>query len=472
MSTIRLPWATSSTKAPESSSETQIVRFMDAPERPQPILNTQDNSVHDWDYLIKWQNLEGDRILPVFGDSGSENEDTVAAWKEYQAEYGPCEKSLGKTSRRPLSAREIEEALNEGIRQRVAEWRSKVLPKKEAQAFKIWRNAKKRKERKLMAYKSRKRLQELDDRLKKQKAEISGIAWWTKDAVKKQTKSMAVTISDREESKWIINLMERGTAPEKPKEVHAIGGEISQDSEGDDEESLRGDSEADLASDDDYDMEGFIVADDERDFLNGQELEVEGEKEVEEELGLKAQEEEKLVDSDSSTGEEDDQPPRRPRRRVAGGNSGDSNQEMDLDGGSGDETEGGVIANIVGDRAVVESDDEFQDITESLADKGKGDPKSASSSAGAIKVESSFPSSTPGKNASIPIIDLTLDDPPPRRPSQRIEISTEDDEPWPGENSNKLLVKLVNGTDTTMKAGIFYRLEDYKLSSKFLSTWV
>ncbi|CUS07807.1 unnamed protein product [Tuber aestivum] len=488
-----LPWRGPGAKTPASDSSTdkQIVKFMDKPNHTQPTLNTADNSIHDWDYLTKWQNIEDDHILPVFGESGSENEATISYWREYEAEKGPQRKQLSKSKKKlPLSATEIQEAIDEGIKLRVAEWHAKVLPKKEAQSFRIWQSARRRKERKKTAHEKKQRLEELNERIEAQRREISGLIWLSKDTVKAQTKIMSLSIHERELCLWLINLMERKTPPERPsKTIPKVKGladksndaEESHGDDGDDscDESLGSDdSEPDYESEDEG-LDGFIVSDDVRDYVDGKAIQIEGEDEVNEQL--RQQEEERLEALKELVDSSEGEAPVSTRRRLERGRRVVQDDEVDE-----------VVDVIAAARDHTEcSDAEFQDAREGPRDKHSPAPRSGlpskpkgkrkggtRSPTPTVKQELSSSQQIPNENGPIPIIDLTLEDTPPglmnqfrapTRPAQRKNVEIEiqelsDDEQ---ETPLALLTRLVKDIGLRVQEALFYRMEENKLAKIF-----
>lgn len=472
--TVTLPWsATRGTQT--SSSDLQIVRFPQEPSCPQPQLDLQDNSVHDWDYLTKWQNIDDDIECPRYGDSGSDGEYSVETWAAMEAERGPLERSVTKSNRKPLTVEEVQQVLTEGVNVMVKNWREKVLPKKEAQAWHIYRTAKKRKERKKTARDAKVRVKELEERLQKMRNEIATIEWTHKGNIKKQVKILQPTVQDREEQKWLAGLMEKKKTPEKPEKLEKLtertktierteGGEWEIEmGDGDDEESLGSTSEEDYGDDEDEGMDGFIVPDTTRDTVDGREVEVEGENEVEAELARKATENE-LIDSDESS---EDDVPRRVRRRKERG----ENKVLGKD------------VEIQEDQPMTGMGDDDEDVSATEEEtviapkgKGKGRPRSPTPKfkqepqAIQLRVIRS-----PTSMKDIPIIDLTIDDSPQKlnEKSPRSRKSTEDiphievlddDEP---DSPLTIVTRMVADTSQNKREAIWYRIEEFKTAGLF-----
>ncbi|KAA8900862.1 hypothetical protein FN846DRAFT_891954 [Sphaerosporella brunnea] len=296
METLQLPWPPETYAAPKKTgSDIQIVRHAD---NTVTGIDPNDNSNHDFDYLLKWQNVDGgDEVLPLFGESDEENEYDVQTWREIQAEFGPLDKVPGRSSKRriPLTTVEIEEAIAAAIRELVQIWRQKKFPKVEQTAYRLWRQAKKDRSRKLYTRKTRERIEHLENRLQKMKEEIlAGEGDWpSKDVVRKKAKaSMEVTIFEREEAKWYIDLLAHEDQPSKPPprpkksrtavEVgeNEVGEKRPTDDGADsdvDVETIGSESDEDrIDKDEDDEMAGFIVADPEvRELIQAsQELEI------------------------------------------------------------------------------------------------------------------------------------------------------------------------------------------------------
>lgn len=379
---------------------------------------------------------------------------------------------------------EVQQLLMEGINAMVKTWRERTLPRKEAQAWRIYRTAKKRKERKKTARDAKVRVKELEERLEKMRNEIAAVTWTHKGNVKKQVKILQLTVQDREEQKWLAGLMERDKMPERPENPagHARvverreeeeggeggeGGEELGSGDGDDEESLGSTSEEDYGGDEDEGMDGFIVPDTARDIVDGREVEVEGENEVEEELARKAAENE-LIDSDE--GSEDD-PPLQIRRHKGWSNR---NKSLQKEAEVEDQPMTGM-----GD------DDEDVSVTEGeivvfpKPDKGKS--KARLSPTPGVKAEPYTPLLKVTKNLvsrkDIPIIDLTIEDFPQKpnetslRPRKNlgdiphIELLDEDDPDTP----LMTVTRMVHDTIQNKREAIWYRIEECKTAGLFSS---
>lgn len=394
-----------------------------------------------------------------------------------ETERGPQERLIGKTSRVPLTVEEVQQVLAEGVKVIVENWREKVLLRKEAMAWRLYRTAKKRRERKKTARDARARIGELDERLEKMRKEVCGIVWSHKGSVRKQVKILQPTVQDREEQKWLVGLMERKETPKRPEKVVGRVEAIDEMEDGEeevdgDDESLGSTSEDDYTGDEDEEMDGFIVADTERDIVNGVEMEVEGEKEVEEELARKAAENE-LIDSDE--GSEDETPGR--VRTVKEREDKGKGPEVEV------EQEDQPMAGMDEDDAGVHTDE--VDVVASGPAKDKGKGKAVSESPPPI-VKQEPPAArrvvaSPASRKEIPVIDLTLEESPQRpngkSPEQRkslgeiqhIDLSEDEESTPPREAPQSIVTRLVEETDQNKREAIWFRIEEFKTAGLFFS---
>jgi len=115
----------------------------------------------------------------------------------------------------------VEEAIDEAIRELVHRWKLTKMPVLEArEAYGIWTDAKKLKCRKQSIRTANNRIQELEERVFKMKAEFLKAGYPNKDCVRKVVKgTLEVTIEEMERNRWTIALLERPEEPTKPLPV-------------------------------------------------------------------------------------------------------------------------------------------------------------------------------------------------------------------------------------------------------------
>ena len=177
------------------------------------------NSYDDWDPevdLQKYIGLEGDELLPLYGESDSDNEYDESTWREIEEEQGMLEKGPLRQSRRPpLDKVSINEAIEQGINHHIARWESKELPKLEKGAWKFWMKSRKRNSRDKQITALKMDVSHINGRLQKLKDEISHSLWSSKVQVVKQTTSLEGTVFDQQTLQWRISTLQSRVPPAK-----------------------------------------------------------------------------------------------------------------------------------------------------------------------------------------------------------------------------------------------------------------
>lgn len=176
-------------------------------------------SYQDWDYshLEKYRLLDGaDEVLPLYGESDSENEYDEALWREIEDERGSkLERPVKASKKPPLSAADINVAIDEGISALVAKWKQKQLPKLQPKAYRIWQKSRKTGTWKLDMETAQERLSHISQRLARMRSEILRDVWTNAKQVRRQTTIMDQTVVERQELRWKIAVLERKRPPRK-----------------------------------------------------------------------------------------------------------------------------------------------------------------------------------------------------------------------------------------------------------------
>ncbi|KAI9807342.1 MAG: hypothetical protein M1833_000085 [Piccolia ochrophora] len=250
-----------------ASGSEDVANFHIPKNNPFDLLEDMDEE--SLDYLYKYKYAEdGDRTLPVFGESGSENEMDDATWREYEQEQRrngkPPKRPLRLSRRKQLSQEEILEAIEHGVQDLVNFWQEKILPNHQLQAWNVWQRAKRTRSRFSGIYKAKQRIAHLNkERLPKLKAEIAKQDWTSTLQVRKSCGNMQESIFEREFSAWIISILEKKTEPARPPPTlprPKIVRKPKEEGRVDGEESQQSTSEGELVSTDDYDdVDDFIV---------------------------------------------------------------------------------------------------------------------------------------------------------------------------------------------------------------------
>jgi hypothetical protein len=224
--TLPLPWKNSSSAASASSkSDVQMVTHFDQPSAGSSSrIEHDDNDLAGFEHLLKWQNIDNaDKILPLFGESDSEEEFDHETWREYEKEFGSEKKEpKPRADRCYVRREEIEQALQEAIEDVISRWFEEKLPKQEEIAYAEWKLAKKQRRFASIIESCTKAIEHAKHRLERQKDKFFEVTDYTtltaaKKACKKVAKgNMRTTIESIQYDEWMIGLMKRKEAPPKP----------------------------------------------------------------------------------------------------------------------------------------------------------------------------------------------------------------------------------------------------------------
>lgn len=175
----------------------------------------------DWDYLKKWDFKAGEeKVLPVYGDSGSENEYDLDTWREMEEEKGrKIARPFGRSTRKKIDCIAVELAIGEAIEQSVEHWIRVKKPKLLLKAWKIWKKARKDGTFSDQIGALTCHIQHLETRLSSIRKEILREDWSSTKEVMTQCKSMEESIFDREACKCRVSILKLKEGPEKPPSV-------------------------------------------------------------------------------------------------------------------------------------------------------------------------------------------------------------------------------------------------------------
>ena len=230
-----------------------------------PTLAQDESDDPEWRALEKWKYMEGkDDILPLYGESGSEGEYELGTWKEMVQERGELARPLGSSKTKKLTAAEVEEAIDEAMKQITRSWMVKRQPKLQRKAWRLWmksrRDGNAQARMGLFALENEK----LETRISNLRKEIAEELWSKSSQVAKQCAIMQPSIFDREDNQWTITTLKSKKAPPKPppapREIKVAQTQESIDVLKDVEENLDSERETSESSGDEG-LDGFIVED-------------------------------------------------------------------------------------------------------------------------------------------------------------------------------------------------------------------
>jgi PHD-finger len=217
------------------------------------------------------QESNNDLELPVFGESGSENGYGSSVFDEIEQEAEEKRKREEKEKERFLSIEQVDKAIDEGIENIKAEWRSGKAIRLELDANRIWRKSRRDNSKRSQIVEALSRIEEIqNNRLPKMRKEILDMPWTRSKRVRHQTKVMERSLVEIEELRWkIVTLKQRREPTPPPTPMRKKSRDVSAFSENKAKGDLIVNTDKDVASEDDYssvcdnDLAGFIIGDDE-----------------------------------------------------------------------------------------------------------------------------------------------------------------------------------------------------------------
>ncbi|KAL6908803.1 hypothetical protein GGI43DRAFT_393693 [Trichoderma evansii] len=140
------------------------------------------------------------------------DEDTQREIDEEKAELAAREREIA----RYLSRERAEAILKGEMAAMEMKWRETKLPKHQNKEYKYWLDAKRKGGMKKMIFKTQKKAENLDKRIKKQYAEILDDKWKKEGDLRFQAASMEQSLEDKLLYIWLVSLFERRNPPPKP----------------------------------------------------------------------------------------------------------------------------------------------------------------------------------------------------------------------------------------------------------------
>ena len=226
----------------------------------------QNDDPLDPDRLEKWKYLKGDdKVLPAYGDSGSEGEYDLDTWREMEREQGKRGRLSGKLPRHSnLDNAQVNAIIDRALEQFAEDWQVKMAPKVQRLGWKFWHKCRKQGNREARVNELTATVNHLENRSRNLRKEILEEIWSSEKQVLKQTKSMQETMFDQKHAEWQLSIVKLRRAPEKPAPLHPkldsknIEAACQPVKDGE----KRSDSDGNASYDSDEEMDDFIVSDD------------------------------------------------------------------------------------------------------------------------------------------------------------------------------------------------------------------
>ncbi|KAK4218131.1 protein chromatin remodeling 20 [Rhypophila decipiens] len=204
-----------------------------------------------------------DPALPVFGESGDEDEADSVTWEEYQEEeqerLAKAERAKARKSGH-LSEEKVREVVQQAIETLKADWIENKKPRKDREAWGKWRKAQLQNNRHALIRSEQKWRSKLERRIEDVTAEIVKTPWTSTDGLEHKARSwLDGSITDHMDSQWLIDVLQSPVPPTKPSKLPKLKAKPKQKPVdlGEDEEILTDDDF--VVEDDDYDPEPMDI---------------------------------------------------------------------------------------------------------------------------------------------------------------------------------------------------------------------
>ncbi|MCJ1282973.1 hypothetical protein MMC26_002300 [Xylographa opegraphella] len=211
----RAAWVKS--QSPHSHSATN---FSDDLGNDSLLSHLGENEIHDWDFLEKWRHrANGDDVLPLYGDSGSDGELDLDTWQEIEKEEAKqgrrLERPVGVSKHKHLSNDEVSDAIQRAMDRLVTDWKVKKLPMLDGKAWRLWTRSRRDKSKRAQIERCASEIARLEQYLQRIRDKIILERWSKVEKVMKQCQSAQLTVFDREFEKWKIGILELRSPPHK-----------------------------------------------------------------------------------------------------------------------------------------------------------------------------------------------------------------------------------------------------------------
>lgn len=174
----------------------------------------------EWDFLVnQYGNDDHDTELPLYGESISEDISTGFA-NQIEAEVE--EAAQARASSRLLTVDRASDVVEHFVEDFASEWKENKRPQlEEKRAWTVWRKMKHSSTiGRVLIDGAMERTKYLDGRLSKMKRELLREEWSSDNALKKACEVLEVTIEDREERAWEIEVWQRKKEPHHVVQQH------------------------------------------------------------------------------------------------------------------------------------------------------------------------------------------------------------------------------------------------------------
>ena len=243
----------------------------------------------DWDFLQKWNHMDNDTLLPVFGDSDDEDAAYDQATMREMEEEAAQRAGIPTASTKPLDVETIRRIIDKEIDKFEMAWTEREIPKLQKRAFRIYQREKQARTRTKTVALFRQQFTQINARVERMRGEYEAMQWSSERELRPVCGNLQESINLLKTLQWKIELL-TGRPPVKPiriiededEEIVEItemqdvtAEEVLSENEGEagDEEEDLDEIEDDEEGDEGNDLSGFIVDDDDVRMIVDEEME-------------------------------------------------------------------------------------------------------------------------------------------------------------------------------------------------------
>ena len=249
----------------------------------------------DWDFLQKWNHMDNDTLLPIFGQSDDEDAAYDQATMREMEEEAAQRAGIPTAVARPLDVETIRRIIDQEIEKFELAWIKREIPKLQKSAYRIYHQQKLARTRTKTVARFQQQLTETNARVEGLREEYERMEWRSERELRPVCANLQESINSLKTLRWNIELL-TGGRPVKPVRVIESDDEEEEEEEEiveitamqdkevnqvvNEDEGEAGNEEEDLdeVEDDDeedegHDLNGFIIDDDDIDMVIDEEME-------------------------------------------------------------------------------------------------------------------------------------------------------------------------------------------------------
>ena len=172
-------------------------------------------NANDYDYLLeKYPPKRDDEdVLTLYGDSGDEGAFDLETWNEIDQDKREDEQEKDKSA---LSKLEVEAAIDEAIKEIVAEWHERKLPRAQLKGYRLWMRASRNQQRQTEMNNALYWVHRYDQTIRRMRETITKDVWFRATEVKQQCRIFDEAVAQREEYQYFIQILSTVETPVRP----------------------------------------------------------------------------------------------------------------------------------------------------------------------------------------------------------------------------------------------------------------